>query len=52
MFVQQIFSRATMPTAMQKVYQACDNPPLTLDKQDCYRDVSKDGLKKIQKDTG
>lgn len=44
MFDQQIFSRATMPTAMLEVYQACDKPP-PLDKLNCYRDDGKDGLK-------
>uniref|UniRef100_A0A2M4ADE8 Wiskott-Aldrich syndrome protein family member n=1 Tax=Anopheles triannulatus TaxID=58253 RepID=A0A2M4ADE8_9DIPT len=44
MFDQQIFSRATMPTAMLEVYKACDKPP-PLDKLNCYRDDGKDGLK-------
>ncbi|XP_052865928.1 actin-binding protein WASF2 isoform X1 [Anopheles cruzii] len=44
MFDQQIFSRATMPSAMLEVYKACDKPP-PLDKLNCYRDDGKDGLK-------
>ncbi|ENN71312.1 wiskott-Aldrich syndrome protein family member 3 [Dendroctonus ponderosae] len=43
-FDQQIFSRATMPTAMQETYNSCDRPP-PLDKLNCYRDDGKDGLK-------
>lgn len=43
-FDQQIFSRATMPTAMLETYKACDRPP-PLDKLNCYRDDGKDGLK-------
>ncbi|XP_055592964.1 actin-binding protein WASF2 [Uranotaenia lowii] len=43
-FDQQIFSRATMPSAMLDVYQTCDKPP-PLDKLNCYRDDGKDGLK-------
>lgn len=43
-FDQQIFSRATMPTAMLETYQSCDKPP-PLDKLNCYRDDGKDGLK-------
>nr|XP_040236928.2 wiskott-Aldrich syndrome protein family member 3 [Anopheles coluzzii]XP_040236929.2 wiskott-Aldrich syndrome protein family member 3 [Anopheles coluzzii]XP_040236930.2 wiskott-Aldrich syndrome protein family member 3 [Anopheles coluzzii]XP_040236931.2 wiskott-Aldrich syndrome protein family member 3 [Anopheles coluzzii]XP_040236932.2 wiskott-Aldrich syndrome protein family member 3 [Anopheles coluzzii]XP_049466710.1 wiskott-Aldrich syndrome protein family member 3 [Anopheles coluzzii] len=44
MFDQQIFSRATMPSAMLEVYKTCDKPP-PLDKLNCYRDDGKDGLK-------
>ncbi|KAJ8943528.1 hypothetical protein NQ318_023038 [Aromia moschata] len=36
-FDQQIFSRATMPTAMLETYNSCDKPP-PLDKLNCYRD--------------
>ncbi|CAG9812666.1 unnamed protein product [Phaedon cochleariae] len=43
-FDQQIFSRATMPTAMLETYTTCDRPP-PLDKLNCYRDDGKDGLK-------
>lgn len=43
-FDQQIFSRATMPTAMLETYRTCDKPP-PLDKLNCYRDDGKDGLK-------
>ncbi|XP_050315483.1 actin-binding protein WASF3-like, partial [Anthonomus grandis grandis] len=43
-FDQQIFSRATMPTAMLETYKSCDRPP-PLDKLNCYRDDGKDGLK-------
>ncbi|KAG5675140.1 hypothetical protein PVAND_005068 [Polypedilum vanderplanki] len=43
-FDQDIFSRATMPTAMLETYQTCDKPP-PLDKLNCYRDDGKDGLK-------
>lgn len=43
-FDQDIFARATMPTAMQETYQMCDKPP-PLDKLNCYRDDGKDGLK-------
>lgn len=43
-FDQQIFSRATMPTAMLETYQSCDKPP-PLDKLNCYREDGKDGLK-------
>lgn len=43
-FDQDIFSRATMPTAMLETYQMCDKPP-PLDKLNCYRDDGKDGLK-------
>ncbi|XP_066254944.1 actin-binding protein WASF3 [Euwallacea similis] len=43
-FDQEIFSRATMPTAMQETYKSCDRPP-PLDKLNCYRDDGKDGLK-------
>ncbi|CAG9856567.1 unnamed protein product [Phyllotreta striolata] len=43
-FDQQIFSRETMPTAMQETYNVCDKPP-PLDKLNCYRDDGKDGLK-------
>ncbi|KAJ8975960.1 hypothetical protein NQ317_011928 [Molorchus minor] len=43
-FDQQIFSRATMPTAMLETYKSCDKPP-PLDKLNCYRDDGKDGLK-------
>ncbi|XP_044760684.1 wiskott-Aldrich syndrome protein family member 2 [Coccinella septempunctata] len=43
-FDQQIFSRATMPTAMLETYNSCDKPP-PLDKLNCYRDDGKDGLK-------
>ncbi|CAH1106629.1 unnamed protein product [Psylliodes chrysocephalus] len=43
-FDQQIFSRDTMPTAMQETYNVCDKPP-PLDKLNCYRDDGKDGLK-------
>lgn len=43
-FDQQIFSRATMPTAMLETYKTCDKPP-PLDKLNCYRDDGKDGLK-------
>uniref|UniRef100_U5EPY8 Wiskott-Aldrich syndrome protein family member n=1 Tax=Corethrella appendiculata TaxID=1370023 RepID=U5EPY8_9DIPT len=43
-FDQQIFSRATMPTAMLETYNQCDKPP-PLDKLNCYRDDGKDGLK-------
>ncbi|KAL1494072.1 hypothetical protein ABEB36_009728 [Hypothenemus hampei] len=43
-FDQQIFSRATMPTAMLETYNSCDRPP-PLDKLNCYRDDGKDGLK-------
>ncbi|XP_060521279.1 actin-binding protein WASF3 [Cylas formicarius] len=43
-FDQQIFSRGTMPTAMQETYSSCDKPP-PLDKLNCYRDDGKDGLK-------
>lgn len=43
-FDQQIFSRATMPTAMLETYNLCDRPP-PLDKLNCYREDGKDGLK-------
>lgn len=43
-FDQQIFSRATMPTAMLETYKQCDKPP-PLDKLNCYREDGKDGLK-------
>lgn len=43
-FDQDIFSRATMPTAMRETYLTCDKPP-PLDKLNCYRDDGKDGLK-------
>lgn len=43
-FDQDIFSRATMPTAMLETYKTCDKPP-PLDKLNCYRDDGKDGLK-------
>lgn len=43
-FDQDIFSRATMPTAMLETYQTCDKPP-PLDKLNVYRDDGKDGLK-------
>jgi WAS family protein 3 len=43
-FDQQIFSRATMPTAMLETYKSCDKPP-PLHKLNCYRDDGKDGLK-------
>ncbi|CRK94174.1 CLUMA_CG007690, isoform A [Clunio marinus] len=43
-FDQDIFSRATMPTAMLETYQMCDKPP-PLDKLNIYRDDGKDGLK-------
>lgn len=43
-FDQDIFSRATMPTAMLETYQMCDKPP-PLDKLNVYRDDGKDGLK-------
>jgi WAS protein family, member 3 len=43
-FDQDIFSRATMPTAMLETYHQCDKPP-PLDKLNCYRDDGKDGLK-------
>ncbi|EFA08500.1 actin-binding protein WASF3 [Tribolium castaneum] len=43
-FDQQIFSRATMPTAMLETYHSCDKPP-PLHKLNCYRDDGKDGLK-------
>ncbi|KAF7266649.1 hypothetical protein GWI33_020143 [Rhynchophorus ferrugineus] len=43
-FDQQVFSRATMPTAMLETYNSCDRPP-PLDKLNCYRDDGKDGLK-------
>lgn len=43
-FDQDIFSRATMPTAMLETYKMCDKPP-PLDKLNCYRDDGKDGLK-------
>lgn len=43
-FDQQIFSRATMPTAMLETYKLCDKPP-PLDKLNCYREDGKDGLK-------
>lgn len=43
-FDQQIFSRATMPTAMLETYEMCDKPP-PLDKLNCFRDDGRDGLK-------
>lgn len=41
---QQVVSRESMPQAMKDMYQSCDPPP-PLDKLNCYRDDSKDGLK-------
>ncbi|CAH1993702.1 unnamed protein product [Acanthoscelides obtectus] len=43
-FDQQIFSKSTMPTALQETYTSCDKPP-PLDKLNRYRDDGKDGLK-------